>query len=100
METTNFDLRITKEQAEEILVKKLDVEYGFNIMCKEYGADNNQCTCDMNGCLDCGQESCGCGGEKYHADNCEIYDWNSITSDDLDEDGRLDDDYQTFEIWK
>ena len=100
METTNFDLRITKAQAEEILQKKLNVKYGFDIMCKEYGTDNLDCTCGVDACLDCGKERCECGSERYHLTDCEVNDWCGITEEDLDENGKLGDDYQTFEIWK
>ena len=66
MNTTNFDLRITKEQAEEILKKNLHEKNRFAVMCAEYGDDE---------------------------------DWVGMEADDLDEDGKLDDDYQTFELW-
>lgn len=70
METTNFDLRITKKQAEELLrlsssCKNGTHGMGFIIMCAEYGEDS---------------------------------DWVEVGEDDLNEDGELDEDYQTFEI--
>lgn len=102
METTNFDLRITKAQAEEILKKGLDVKHKFNIMCKEFCQSQNRCDCgndNTDACLDCGKEKCECGDDNYHTESCDINAWNGICDEDLNEDGTMDDDYQTFEIY-
>ncbi|MES2409185.1 MAG: hypothetical protein V4509_02680 [Patescibacteria group bacterium] len=71
METTNFDLRITKAQAEELLRlassrKGGTYGMGFEVMCKEYGDDEE---------------------------------WVGMSESDLNDDGTLDDDYQTFELF-
>lgn len=63
---TNFDLRITRQQAEEILAKGLDVKNEFQIMCKEYGDDD---------------------------------DWVGLEAGDLDDEGNLNEEWQTLEIW-
>ncbi len=60
---TNFDVRITKEEAEYLLKEN----FGYTIMCKEYGEDSKN--------------------------------WVGLLPDDLNEDGTLDDDYKTFEIF-
>ena len=62
---TNFDFRISKDDAERLLHTPLN-GYRYSIMCAEYGFDS---------------------------------DWVGIESDDVDETGKLDSDYQTFEIW-
>lgn len=77
MTTTNFDLRITKQQAEELLRlsssrKNGTHGMGFEIMCKEYAEDNRE------------------EGDE---------DWIGLTEDDLNEEGELDSDYKTFELF-
>lgn len=85
-EPTNFDHRITKEEAERLLTEFGD-NLPFEIMCKEYGelvAGDNM-----------GME------EDEDGDDQDIEgdpDWVGVMADDL-EGGKLSDDYQTFEIW-
>lgn len=64
-DATNFDLRISKESAENLLLNPIP-NFNYSIMCKEYGTDS---------------------------------DWVGIEFDDLYENGRLDAEYKTFEIW-
>lgn len=68
---SNFDIRIPKALAEYLLKNGL-LDNKCSIMCKEYGADNREPGDD---------------------------DWIGITADDLDDDGKLDDDWKTFELW-
>jgi hypothetical protein len=69
-------LPIPKEYAEAMLRAGWYDHKGLVLMCKEYGESQ---------CEEC-EEACTC--------------WNGITPDDLNEDGRLDDDLQHFELWK
>ena len=64
-EGTNFDLRISREAAESLLINPVPNRH-YAIMCKEYGNDS---------------------------------DWIGLQLDDLDDFLKLDDEYQTFEIW-
>lgn len=65
---TNFHWRIDRAMALEILWRMKDGEkMPFDLMCKEYGDDE---------------------------------DWVEMKVEDLDENGNLDDEYQTFEIWE
>ena len=74
MKATNFDIRISRELA-EYLLKYTDIESsGVSIMCKEYGQESR--------------------GMDENDD-----DWTGLCSDDLDENGHLDDDYQTIELF-
>lgn len=74
--TTSFDLRITREQAEAILrmsarFKGGTAGMGFDVMCKEYGEDNN--------------------------DDPDA--WTGMAFEDLEEDGTLNGQYRTLELW-
>ena len=57
----NFDIKVTKSEAEYLLINNVLTD----IMCKEYGEDD---------------------------------DWIGVTKEDLDDNGKLDDDYTTLEI--
>lgn len=65
---SNFHLRITRQETEELLKnpEKYNVGCYFDIMCKEYWDDD---------------------------------DWVGINDDDLNEEGSMDSDYKTFEIF-
>ncbi len=66
MKATNFDTRITRAMAQRILFNGWHDKYGFDVMCKEYGDDD---------------------------------DWVGLSMEDLDEDGGMDEDWETFEVW-
>lgn len=67
---TNFDLRITREDAEKILTLRAQgkdiVPPWTSLMCREYGPDE---------------------------------DWIGLDEGDLDEHWKLDEDWQTIELW-
>ena len=65
----NFDKRISKSLAEYLLVNDLIDDINMSLMCKEY------------------------------ADSQGVSDWVGLTKEDLNEHAKLDDDYQTFELW-
>ena len=69
---TNFDIRITRELA-EYLLKNTEIDRKVSIMCKEYGMETRE------------------AGDK---------DWVGLCPDDLDENGKLDEDYKTIELHK
>lgn len=76
-------ISITKEQAERLLAISRNHPLGFDVMCREYGHEY--------------------GTSEWINDDGEIESdellWAGMGEADLDENGHLDDAYQTFEIW-